>query len=144
MFNWSQCKVDLSNTDNGKLCLYSHGYFTWDLGQFKNKVYFWHVKFYQGLSTWAQGTVQVVKLKFPTKKLYHKIPIQEKDGLNVFLSEMKIAFEFVRIISVLITTKNNKKTHKFHIPMAQGESWADMDNDFDIRGTWLKQNPTVI
>lgn len=49
------------------------------------------------------------------------------------------------MISVLITTtwKNNKKNlHEFHIPMAYGESWADTDNDFDISGTRLKQNPT--
>lgn len=93
MFNWSQYTVDLSNADTEKLCLYSHGYFTWDLDQFKNDVHFWHLQFYPRLSTCAEGTVQVFKLEVPTKSLYHKIPTQEKDRLNVFMSEMQTTFE---------------------------------------------------
>lgn len=45
------------------------------------------------LSTCAEGTVQVFKLEVPTKSLYHKVPTQEKDRLNVFMSEMQTTFE---------------------------------------------------
>lgn len=84
MFNWSQNKVDLSNTETEKLCLYSQWYFTWDLDQFKNEVYFWHLQFYPRLSTCAEGTVQVFKLEVPTKSIPQGTDTGERQAKCVF------------------------------------------------------------